>query len=174
MTLMEMLTREIRFVKSENEKHNQAMKNILVAIFLTISLACFGQTETTTDTIINNIKKQYQFIQDNLKSYNTEKIEAPATAYYDGNQINLIVFGVAEKNGVDYYFSNGQLFFAIDYNYDKENKSVVSNQYYFSNGKLILWLDNDQKKVDLSLGTNTLVGQGLKAHSSKIKGEFKK
>jgi hypothetical protein len=171
---MEMLTRELRFVKSENEKHNQAMKNILVTLFLTISFGCFGQTEPTTDSIINNIKKQYHFIQDNLKSYNTAKIEDPATAYYEGNQIKLIVFGEAEKYGVDYYFSNGQLFFAIDYNYDIDKKSVVSNQYYFSNGKLILWLDNDQKKVDLSLGTNSIAGQGLKAHSSKIKDEFKK
>ena len=150
------------------------MKNILVTIFLTFSFGCFGQTEPATDSIINNIKKQYHFIQDNLKSYNTAKIEDPATAYYEGNQIKLIVFGEAEKNGVDYYFSNGQLYFAIDYNYDKNKKGVVSNQYYFSNGKLILWLDNDQKEVDLSLGTNTLVGQGLKAHSSKIKDEFKK
>lgn len=150
------------------------MKNILVTLLLTISFGCFGQTEPTTDSIINNIKKQYHLIQDNLKSYNTAKIEDPATAYYEGNQIKLIVFGEAEKNGVDYYFSNGQLFFAIDYNYDKDKKSVLSNQYYFSNGKLILWLDNDQKKVDLMLGTNSIAGQGLKAHSSKIKGEFKR
>lgn len=149
------------------------MKNLLTKIFLFISFASFGQTEIPTDTIIDNIKKQYQFIQKSLNSYETAKIEAPATAYYEGNQIKLIVFGEANKNGVDYYFSKGQLFFAFDFNYDKDKKIVVSNQYYFSNGKLILWLDNDQKKVDLSLGTNTLVGQGLKAHSSKIKNEFK-
>ena len=149
------------------------MNNFLTTILLIISVACYGQTEIPTDTIINNIKKQYQSIQNNLKSYEATKNEAPAIAYYDSSEIKLIVFGEAEKNGVDYYFSNGQLFFAVDYNFDKTKNVIVSNRYYFSNGKLILWLDNDQKKVDLSLGTNTLVGQGLKAHSSKIKNEFK-
>lgn len=149
------------------------MHNFLMTIFLTISFASYGQTESPTDSILYSVNKQCQFIQDNLKSYDTAKIDDPATAYYEGNQIKLIVFGEGEKNGVDYYFSNGQLFFAIDYSYDNNKKSVVSNQYYFSNGKLILWLDNDQKKVDLSLGTNSIAGQGLKAHSSKIKDKFK-
>lgn len=150
------------------------MNNILTTIFLFISLACFGQKETPSDTIINNINKQYKFIQDNLKSYDTKKINVRATAHYEGNEIKLIVFGEAEKNGVDYYFNNGQLFFAVDYNFDKTKNVVDSNRYYFSNGKLILWLDNDQNKVDLSLGTNSIAGQGLIAHSSKIKDEFKK
>jgi len=38
---------------------------------------------------------------------------------------------------------------------------------------LFLWLDNNKKEVDLTLGTNTIVGQGLLAHCYKMKNELR-
>ena len=179
--------------------------------FLLITFT-FGVTNaqtifTSNDTIFKNIITKYELIHDNLMSYDTTRIDisdestegSEAIAFYDGNNIKLIEvlwFGETGKRKTEYYFDNGQLFYAFDNEYDynrpiywdsikaKEtndneiydpNKTTVKvDRYYFSNGKLITWVDNDKKEVDLLLGTNTLVGQGLIAHSSKVKDKFKK
>ena len=122
-----------------------------------------------------------------------------ATAFYDGSNLKLIEeiwFGETGKRKIEYYFDSGQLFFALDIDYDynrpiywdslsaKESndsevfdakKTIVKeDRYYFSNKKLIRWLDNNKKEVDLSLGTNSIVGQGLIADATKVKNKFKK
>jgi len=122
-----------------------------------------------------------------------------AKAYFDGNAIKLIEvlwYGETGKIKVEYYFDNGQLFFALDshfkYNrpiyYDsimaKENNdnetfnpektTVKENRYYFSNSKLVRWIGDDKKEVDLINGTKNTTGQELIDHSSKIKDQFKK
>ena len=107
-----------------------------------------------------------------------------AIAYYDKNIVLKLIevtwFGETGKRITEYCFDNGKLIFAFDQDFDynrpiywdekkakeiddKEifdpKKTIVKqDRYYFKNEKLFLWLDNDGKPVDLSLGTNTLVG----------------
>jgi len=122
-----------------------------------------------------------------------------ATAYYDNGNLKLIEvvwLGETGKNQIEYYFNNGKLIFAFDQNFEynrpiywdektaKENgdneifdpkkTTVKEDRYYFNNEKLFLWLDNDKKEVDLTMGTNSIKGQGLIAHCYKMKDKLKK
>jgi hypothetical protein len=122
-----------------------------------------------------------------------------ATAFYDHGELKLIKvvwLGEIGKNQIEYYFNDGQLIFAFDQDFDynrpiywdrkmaKENgddeafdpkkTTVKEDRYYFHNEKLFLWLDNDKKEQDLTMGTNTIVGQGLIAHCYKVKAELEK
>ena len=122
-----------------------------------------------------------------------------ATAYYDNGDLKIIEvlwLGETGKKQIEYYFNYRKLIFAFDqefhYNrpiywdektakengdngvFDPQKTTVKEDRYYFNNEKLFLWLDNDKKEVDLTLGTNTIVGQGLIAHFYKMKDELKK
>lgn len=122
-----------------------------------------------------------------------------ATAYYDKGDLKLIEvlwLGETGKKQIEYYFNDGKLIFAFDqdfdYNrpiywdektaeengdkevFDPKKTTVKEDRYYFNNEKLFLWLDNDKKEVDLSMGTNSITGQGLIAHCYKMRDELKK
>jgi hypothetical protein len=58
--------------------------------------------------------------------------------------------------------------------FDPNKTTVIEDRYYFKYEKLILWLNNDGKSVDLLLGTNSLVGQGLIAQAYKLREYLKK
>ncbi len=101
--------------------------------------------------------------------------------------MHVVWYGETGRNEVEYYFEDDSLFFAqdrhVEYNrpiyWDKEHAEtngdtvvfdaslsrVEENRYYFEHHRLILWLGPDNKAVDLTLGTNTLVGQGLIGHA---------
>jgi len=121
------------------------------------------------------------------------------TAYYDKGQLKLIVvmlFGEMGKKETEYYFNDEKLIFAFDINFDynrpiywdekmaKENgdteafdskkTTVKENRYYFNNDKLFLWLDNDKQVQDLTIGTNSIIGQRLITNCYKMKNKFKK
>ena len=121
------------------------------------------------------------------------------TAYYDNGHLKLIEviwLGETGKNKIEYYFNDGELIFAFDQNFDynrpiywnektaKENgdneifdskkTTVKEDRYYFNNENLFLWLDNDKQEQDLTMGTNSIVGQGLIAHCYKMQDELKK
>jgi hypothetical protein len=120
-----------------------------------------------------------------------------ATAYYDNGNLKLIeVVWLSEtgKNQIEYYFNDGKLIFAfdqdLDYNrpiywneeiakengdnevFDPEKTTVKEDRYYFNNEQLFLWLNNDKQEQDLTMGTNSIVGQGLVAHCYKMKEEL--
>lgn len=123
-----------------------------------------------------------------------------AIAYYDKNNdlklIEVTWFGETGKRITEYYFDNRKLIFAFDqdfdYNrpiywgekkakekgdnevFDPKKTTVKEDRYYFKNEKLFLWLDNTGKSIDLTLGTNRLVGQGLIAHAYKTRDELNK
>ena len=122
-----------------------------------------------------------------------------ATAYYDKGDLKLIEvlwLGETGKKQIEYYFNDGKLIFAFDqdfdYNrpiywdektaeengdkevFDPKKTTVKEDRYYFNNEKLFLWIDNDKKEVDLSMGTNSITGQGLIAHCYKMRDELKK
>lgn len=122
-----------------------------------------------------------------------------AIAYYaDSNDLKLIEltwFGENGKRIIEYYFDNQNLIFSFvrefDYNrpiywdeekakemgdnevYDPKKTTIKEDRYYFENEQLFLWLDNDGNQVDLTLGTNTLVGQRLIADAYNTKGKLK-
>lgn len=122
-----------------------------------------------------------------------------ATAWFYKGQFRLIEVvwtGIYSKRKMAYYFFEDELVFASDhfteYNEpitqkdettvenpageeaDLEISAEQTNSYFFIDQKLILWMDKDGNQPDLTLGTNTLVGQGLLAHCYKIMDEFKK
>ena len=121
-----------------------------------------------------------------------------ATAFYDNKSLKLIkvfYFGETGKTQIEYYFNNDKLFFAFEkasrYNrpyywdkkhmqenndsviYDQNKTIVIEDRYYFNDEKLILWINNENEKPDLTLGTNTIVGQGLISHAYHIKSKLK-
>lgn len=147
-----------------------------------------------------NIKENLNFYDTTMIEIWDESTEGgQATAYYEKGQIKLIEviwLGETGRRQIEYYFNDGKLIFAFDqeFNYNrpiywdeetaKENEDsevfdpkktiVKEDRYYFNDEKLFLWLDNNKKEVDLTLGTNTIVGQGLLAHCYKMKNELRK
>ena len=122
-----------------------------------------------------------------------------ATAYYDKGDLKLIEvvwLGETGKKQIEYYFQDGELIFAFDqsfeYNrpiywdkktakengddeiFDPKKTTIKEDRYYFKNENLFLWLDNNKEEQDLTMGTNSIVGQGLIAHCYKMKSELKK
>jgi hypothetical protein len=177
---------------------------IILTLFFCTTEICLAQS---TDSIINDIRVKYKSVRDNLKNYSTKSIDlsgestegGQAKGYYKGKQLKLIEitsFGETGKSKLEYYFDNGQLFFALElqykYNrpiywdkkhmqenndteaYDPKKTIVTKDRYYFHQMKLIRWLNNENKEVNLSLGTNIQVGQGLIAHTYKTRDELSK
>lgn len=122
-----------------------------------------------------------------------------ANGYYDNGELKLtevIWLGETGKRIIEYYFNDGHLIFVFDQDFDynrpiywdeetaKENgdnevfdpkkTTVKEDRYYFNNEKLFLWLNNDIQEEDLTMGTNSIVVQGLIAHCYKMKDELKK
>lgn len=161
----------------------------------------------TTDSIIIDIRAKYKNIRDNYSTYDTTTVKiwgestdgGQAVAYYDGEAIKLIEvtwFGEMGKRKIEYYFDNGQLFFAFnaeyEYNrpiyldektakeygdneaFDYSKTKIKEDRYYFNNGRLIRWLDNDRKEVDIETDASLSVGNGLIEHSEKMKEKLKK
>ncbi len=146
--------------------------------------------------IINNLSSYKKVISD-LEIQSTEGGEI--IAYFDENDLKLIItegYGETGKNRTEYYFKNQELFFVFDqrfdYNrpiywnkkraeenndnefFDPQKTKINADRYYFDKEKLFLWLDNEKNKIDLTLGTNTIVGKGLVVHSHKLRSELKK
>lgn len=122
-----------------------------------------------------------------------------AKGYFDNGKLKLIeVFWLGEtgKRIIEYYFNNGQLIFAFnqhfDYNrpiywdeetatengdsefFDPKKTTVKEDRYYFNDKKLFLWLDNERQEQDLTLGTNSIIGQELIAHCYQMKADLEK
>ena len=147
--------------------------------------------------VIQNNLSSYQKVNSDVENQSTEGGEI--IAYFDETDLKLIItkgYGETGKNITEYYFENQKLFFVFDQRFDynrpiywnkklaEENNDnevfdpnktkINADRYYFDNEKLFLWLDNDKKKVDLTLGTNTIVGKGLIAHAHKLQSELEK
>lgn len=171
---------------------------ILVFFLLTHGLS-FAQSGTS---LVEAIENRCSQINQHLKNYDTITSEAMGasasgvqeTAYYQGNDLQLIRLVWSGEEGrkiLEYYFHNGQLIYAFDrfFQYDKKihpqykkakttksNQQVAEltqNKYYFKNEKLFLWLDNTNE-IDLTMGTNELVGQGLISYAYTMKDKLKK
>jgi len=185
--------------------HAKMNRLLIISTFLLLtSNFLFGQDK---DSLVKDIRSKYTEIRTNLDSYDTTMIEiwdestegGQATAYYDNGNLKLIDvvwLGETGKNQIEYYFSDGQLIFAFDQDFDynrpiywdeetaKENgdnevfdpkkTTVKEDRYYFNNEKLFLWLNNERQEQDLTMGTNSIVGQGLIAHCYKMKDDLKK
>jgi len=119
-------------------------------------------------------------------------------AFYENSKLKMIQviwFGETGRNMIEYYFENGKLIFAFDQNFkynrpiywdekkavesgdkevfDSKKTTVKEDRYYFNNEVLFLWLDNQKNKMDLTMGTNSIVGKGLIAHCYKMKDKLK-
>jgi hypothetical protein len=120
------------------------------------------------------------------------------TAFYEKSKLKLIQvvwFGEMGRNEMEYYFDNGKLYFAFNQQFqynrpiywgekkvkelnDKEvfdsNKTTIKEErYYFNNEVLFLCLDNEKKEIDLTIGTNLIVGKSMIAHCHKMKNKLK-
>jgi len=56
--------------------------------------------------------------------------------------------------------------------FDPNKTKITEDRYYFYQAQLIRWLDNDKNEVDLTAGTNALVGMSLIAHANKIRDQL--
>jgi hypothetical protein len=116
---------------------------------------------------INNIKKEYQEINQKIGTYNIKEVSdggqseegGVVTGYYAGKQLRLIMseyYGETGKTRAEYYFNDDNLIFALEQEstYDKpftEPQSKVTtvkiNRYYYDSRKLIKWINERSKEV---------------------------
>lgn len=180
------------------------MFSALTAAMLYSTLTVAQSTNSRINDIrvmYNNIKTHLASYDTTMNVIFGESTEGGhSIAYYDkDNDIKLIEitwFGETGKRITEYYFDNQKLFFAVDQNiiynrpiywdkkeakemndkeaFDPKKTKVKVDRYYFKNEKLFLWLDKKKNSVDLTLGTNKLVGQGLIVHAYKLRNELKK
>jgi hypothetical protein len=176
---------------------------IMAFLFLSIMTIAQSSDSTINDikTQYNRIRTHLSSYDTVTTAIADESIEdGYVKLYYDKNKslklIEVNWLGESGKRITEYYFDNDKLIFAFDqdFNYNRPiywdeqkakemgdsevfdlNKTkVIEDRYYFKCEKLIVWLDNDGKSVDLLLGTNSLVGQGLIAHAYKLRDDMKK
>ena len=106
-------------------------------------------------------------------------------------KMDVTWYGEMGKTTVHYYFEHDSLFYAFEQNFNY-NRPIYMDQkkakemgdstvfdpsltivkehfYYFIDQMLVLYLDEHKKEVDLSLGTNTLIGSGLITDSNDKK-----
>lgn len=180
-------------------------KTLLILLVFAISNT-FSYAQSSTETV-QQIREQYKIIRNQLGTFDTIQLEvweestegSLAIAHYSHTDLKMITvtsFGETGKNLVEYYFNDGELFFAFsqDYRYNrpiywdkktaKENgdtqffdakKSIITeNRYYFQNTHLFLWLNNNKQEVDLALSINQLKAQEIINHANQLKSRFKK
>ena len=159
------------------------------------------------DQKISDIRENYHLIQNTLEAYDTtmmyiwdESAEGGhGVACYEEDSIKLIEvvwFGEMGKSQIEYYFKEGQLFFAFssDFVYNRpfymdeervkemedkeifeEEKTVVKeNRFYFHEGKLIRWLDEEQKEKDAESPGFSEKEKALNSHAREMKAKFSK
>ena len=177
--------------------------NILFFLFLASSSLVAQNTDSLTQDIrikYNYIRTNLPSFDTTMIDIWDESTEGgQGTAFYENSKLKLIQvvwLGENGKNMVEYYFDNGKLIFAFDqafkYNrpiywdekkakefddkevFDPKKTTVTEDRYYFNNEVLYLWLDNEKKEMDLTMGTNSIVGKGLIAHCYKMKDDLKK
>ncbi|MDN4165894.1 hypothetical protein QWY31_10295 [Cytophagales bacterium LB-30] len=134
---------------------------------------------TAQDKEVVEIRKLYNEIQQNKSSYirlAQEDFESSSeggqlTAYKDENGIRLIEtvhYGHMGKIEHEYYFSNGQLYFAFaktyKYNapptqleYDNSQTTIEEYRYYFWNSKMIRCIKPDGSFLEM--GSDEFVQQ---------------
>ena len=175
---------------------------LIFTFFLLTNGFLIGQTNDSLvkviDTKYKNVKENLENYEKVIVENNEESTEGgQENAYYEGQTlifIELIWYGETGKKILEYYFDNGQLIFAFDQEFtynrpiywdekkskemgDNEvfdsNKTIINqDRYYFNDELIFLWLDNEKNEIDLTMGTNTLIGKGLIAHAYKMKDKF--
>ena len=155
-----------------------------------------ARIDRACDRIRADIADQEGIVKDLPDARSAEGGEG--TAYMGPSGIcylRVIWYGETGRNEVDYYFEQDSLIFAqdrhVEYNrpiyWDRENAAangdtvvfdpglsrVEENRYYFQHHRLVLWLDPALAPVDLTMGTNTITGQGLISHAFSALGAFK-
>lgn len=155
------------------------MKVFIPFFLLMFVSSLFSQSE---EEMIQDIREKYKETRAQYKSYEKVSKElldestegGEIIAYKNSKEIRLIEVewaGEMGKRTIEYYFYDGQLYFAFEqihnYNapvyYDEEiakesggehfdpKKTIKkANRYYFYNKKLIRWLDPEKKKVDVN------------------------
>jgi hypothetical protein len=180
------------------------MQKMRCFIMLSLLLCKAGFALAQYDSIVkaNNVK--YQQVRNKLDEYEAVKSviaqqgeNIQRTAYYKGNELEIIEIIYLHESGhrqIEYYFENGNLYFALvrdqtpeetttlSINGKKNNNAganaskphVMENRYYIHEDKLIRWYDNDHKQVDLSIGTNSTAADSLIIEAYKLKEQMKK
>lgn len=138
----------------------------VVALFFAFSV--FSQDNT--EALIQKIRKDYALINADTAKYRVKKADiegqstdgGESTKYFDGKALRKAVlwfYGETGRSRIEYYLTDGQVFFAYarEYEYDKpyyvngsKTARIEENRYYLNNGRLIRWLDGKGTLVDKS------------------------
>ena len=134
---------------------------ILIAVLFFDFSFLLAQPE---EDIIKQIRQQFKTINDENKSYASEKqiietedagVEQTLTTFFKGKQLMKIevkFLGDMAESSNHYYYWNNQLFFIYSTNtyhaYNDGNIETTTNEnrYYFDKNKLIRWLDSEKKQ----------------------------
>ncbi|WMI68179.1 hypothetical protein [Mangrovimonas sp. YM274] len=178
-------------------------KILTILIVLFLCSPCIAQINDSIVAEIkksySEIRNNINSYDSKLINESEETIESgQVTGYYKNGELKYIqVIGLGETGKIqtEYYFKNEKLIFVFDQNFsynrpiywdkktaeengddevfDSKKTTVIKDWYYFNDEKLFLWIDNEKNKVDLTLGTNTIVGRGLIAHCYKLINDLK-
>ena len=176
---------------------------ILTILFLWTDLSFAQSTDSVVSSIrkkYKHIRDNLKKYDTTIKDEPDGSAEGGETvAYYEGKNVRLIesiAFGETGKYELELYFEkNGQLFFVFEKKYkynrtiywdtthmqesnntetfDPKKTIINKDRYYFNKEKLVRYLEND-KAVDLSLGTNPLIGPHLISHAHKLRDSLKR
>jgi hypothetical protein len=119
-------------------------------------------------------------------------------AFYDGDDLKAIelnYFGSTGKKTLTYYFKENLLLLAEEYHhtynrpiywndeiafefgepeqFDQSKTTVHGDRYYFKGEVLFFWENHEGISMDLSMGTNAIVGKGLLSHAYAMKEKLK-
>jgi hypothetical protein len=169
------------------------------AVSIILLLCNVSISSAQNDSVVKVSRVKYQQFRNHKESYEQIKLDLSgeqadnthATAYYDKNDlkiIEVITLSTAGHHQVEYYFENGNLYFALESNQaadevivinkkGKENRPndvPVENRYYFYNDKLIKWYDNERKEMDVTSQSNSMKGESLITEAYKMKDRLKK
>ncbi|MGI4870268.1 MAG: hypothetical protein ACRYFX_03710 [Janthinobacterium lividum] len=184
-------------------------RRFLLAFIMVLAgvVATYAQA---SDVAVAAIRVEYQRIWSSRSTYKTRSVDLPdelteggeggeGIAYYENKSLKLLAVARYWETGkleTQYYYKNGQLFFALNllysYNrpfyYDKKaaresgdteafdlKKAVIKeDRYYLQNGKLIRWLDHTKKEQPLAAASQQQDYRELLAREVSVRAGLRK
>lgn len=180
------------------------LKKTLLIVTLFLNFLGLSQTTSLKIDKIKSVYKTININLDSydttmIQIWDESTEGGQAVAYYDSLELQLIqivLLGEMGKSVLEFYFSNDSLIFAFDqtqeYNrpiywdektakengdneaFDYNKTKFIEDRYYFHQETLIKWINPKKESVDLTLGTNSIAGNGLLAHCYQMKEKLKK
>ena len=158
----ELVKRELDVLKWETQNDTLKIEDITKDTLNIVD--DIQNTELTHDKKIELIRKEYNNINNNIKSYSKETKELSGFST-EGGELDIFTregdikkltanhYGEMGKRVEEYYYKNGKPIFIYSklFNYDKPFGDIIEteeNKFYLGDNKLIKWLDSNNETVN--------------------------